>query len=90
MSDMSFDELRAQIEAEIAKCVKHIGTDKERVDMYMKQQVSALVGALDIMNEVKDIEEYKIVLRQQYRAHKTGATQLHRLLNTLDVEHKYP
>jgi|GEM_PF-3283992 len=90
MSDMSFEELRTQIEAEIAKCVKYIGTDKERVDMYMKQQVDALVGALDIMNEVEDIEGYKKALRQQYRAHRSGAMQLHRLLLALDVKHQYP
>lgn len=90
MAEKTFDEIHLLIETKIADLLKRMGKGQERADKILKRRINVLVEALDVMNEVKDLDEYKTRLKDLRSACSTSVVPLDSLLEDLGVSYVLP
>ncbi|ETW99712.1 MAG: hypothetical protein ETSY1_14015 [Candidatus Entotheonella factor] len=90
MADKTFDEIHLLVEAKIADLLKPMGKGRERADNILKRRINVLIEALDIMNEVEDLDDYKRRLKDLRSACSTSVVALDQLLEELGVSYMLP
>ncbi|MEL6711583.1 MAG: hypothetical protein AAFP10_02735 [Pseudomonadota bacterium] len=86
MSDLN--SVRKLIESEIYKYIPYIGASNEKVDKVLKGKVTALIEALECINESDTVEDYGKKIRSMYRIRQGATDSLRKIMNELGVKYR--